>query len=168
MNNAVIAAELVKIASALAGSPRQAGPRVRNLQEGIAQAKANAARFNATFYVNSTSDGIRVEREPVTQSWAGNKTLAAVSPDGKVKSASVKQAAIVPMASDWQKIENTLRTARRMMEDAESKLADLKQIYALDKFIGREISNSLVELMDAESACEDAADLANDRMRRGV
>lgn len=56
--------------------------RVSNIKQAIAQARANADLFKATYYVNSASDGIRVERTPVTRRWAGNRTITIVEPLG--------------------------------------------------------------------------------------
>jgi hypothetical protein len=60
---------------------------VKSEKEAIEQAKANAARFGRLYYINSTSDGLRVEREPVDGigSGFGNKTLYKVTPEGDVK-----------------------------------------------------------------------------------
>jgi hypothetical protein len=84
VNNIKLAQELVRLAKELTGS------KFKTLNSAIETAKANASRSGTTWYVNSTSDGIRVEKSPIKAGWAGNKTLAEVSPSGKVRKAGKK------------------------------------------------------------------------------
>jgi hypothetical protein len=60
--------------------------KFKSEEEAIEQAKANAAHFGVDYYVNSTSDGIRVEKSPVGIYGVqyGNKTLHKVTKEGKV------------------------------------------------------------------------------------
>lgn len=84
MNRIAVAKELVRLAKELTSS------KFKNFNQAVETAKANASRSGTTWYVNSTSYGIRVEKSPITKGWAGNKTLAEVSPDGKIRQAGKK------------------------------------------------------------------------------
>lgn len=85
------------------------GIRVKNSDAGIEQAKAEAGRTGVPFYVNSTTDGIRVEREPVSRGWAGAKTLYRVDPDGSViKLNEAINEATATLTSDGRRARNLI------------------------------------------------------------
>ena len=54
-------------------------------EEAIEQAKANAKTFNVPYYVNDTSAGLRVEKEPIKDTSMGFRTLCKVTPKGEVE-----------------------------------------------------------------------------------
>jgi hypothetical protein len=54
-------------------------------ESAIEQAKANAKTFNVPYYVNDTSAGLRVERDPITDNSMGFRTYCKVTPEGEVE-----------------------------------------------------------------------------------
>ena len=54
-------------------------------ESAIEQAKANAKTFDVPYYVNDISAGLRVERDPITDTSIGFKTCCKVTPEGEVE-----------------------------------------------------------------------------------
>ena len=54
-------------------------------EDAIEQAKVNAKYFNAPYYVNDTTNGLKVERDPVKDTGIGTKTICKVTPEGEVE-----------------------------------------------------------------------------------
>ena len=59
------------------------GQLFNSKESAIEQAKANAKTFNVPYYVNDTTAGLRVEREPIKTVGTGTHILFVVSPEGE-------------------------------------------------------------------------------------
>jgi hypothetical protein len=61
------------------------GQLFNSKESAIEQAKVNAKTLNVPYYVNDTSAGLRVERDPITDTSMGFKTCCKVIPEGEVE-----------------------------------------------------------------------------------
>ena len=86
------------------------GARVKDLDQAIENAKGNAETTGRSWFVNLTTNGIRVEKRPLKSGFSGARTLYEVSPKGNVKKIAMdsKKVTDEKIASELLKIAKEL------------------------------------------------------------